>query len=199
MTLITVPTAIAWRKRNWLPNPVVEVNRSRWNHARKVLDFDAGFYSLDAAIFPATTESLRREVRAFHAALRGPANTFRMLVSSCNEVAADLVTTSGAVGGAMSLPVSGTAGMVLARGQYATIVYGSNVEQLVMLTATTTLSGGGTGTISFDQALRGATLTIGATVKVRNPSAILALDDNAGAPDESDGIMTWSFSASEAF
>lgn len=198
MALITLPASIEWDQfPDFVPLPTVQVNRSQWSNGRRVLDLDNGFYVARATAF-ANTESAVRELRAFHAKLRGAANTFKMPASRCQQVASNLTAAGGEAAGATLIDVSGAAGLVLPAGIFATIVYGTDDEQLVMLTAQTTLSGGGAGGLQIDMPLRKA-LANAKSIVVTEPRAIVALAPSSPPPRDQDGAVIWEMEVEEAF
>jgi hypothetical protein len=198
MAIITLPAGIDWdRFPDFTPVENVQRNRSQWNNSTRVLDLDNGYFAASAAAH-ANTENGVRALRSFHAALRGPANQFRLPASRCQQVASNITSAGGAAWGANSASVAGANNLVLPNGIFATVVYSSGVEQLILLTAQTTLSGAGAGTIQFQPALRRA-LDNGATINVMNPWGLVALVPGAPKPQDVDGAMTWVIEAEEAF
>ena len=191
MANITLPSGLTFDRVDFRPRPTVQVNRSQWNNARRVLDFDNGYFAAAVEIF-ANTENQIRLLRSFHAKLRGPANTFHLPVSECDQHSGGNPTvSSGGGAGATTVTLSGSPG--LTEGQYATIPLTGGGAQLVLLTAN--ISG---STLAFDPPLRAAAAA-GGTVETVNPYGVMALPQGAPEPEDVNGVMTWAFEAEEAF
>lgn len=191
MALITVPSTITLRAA-WTPRPMVQVNRSAWNRARRVLDLDNGYFTASVSILPLSREVSKRDARAFYAKLRGSANTFQLPTANCDQHAGSNPTVaSGGAAGATTLTMS--ASISLVAGQYATVPLDGGSTQLVLLTEDVS----GT-TMTFEPPLRLAAAAAG-TIETIRPYGTVALVDQSAAPSEEEGVMTWSFEAEEAF
>lgn len=198
MAIIPIPTGLSFLRPVWTPSEAVQVNRAVFNNARRVLDMDNGFFQASVSIMPATTETVKRKWRAFAALLRGPANTFRLPTSDCDETTADLTVRTAAAAGVVSLAVTGTADQALKAGQYLTLIADTNVEQLVIMTADATLDGSAHGTVTFEPATRYA-MGVSDVILAKRPTGLVALAQGTGQPDERDGLFIWSFEVEEDF
>lgn len=195
MAIIDLPAIADFDNLDWRPVENVQLNRSQWSRGRSVMDLDNGYFTVSVEIEVAT-ELEDRAWRTFYNKLRGPANSFRLPATLCPQT---VITGTGIqaaasdAAGATSLSTKNwaNASVLLKDGQYLQIG-----DQLVMLTADVPTSGTNR-TVTFSPPLRAAVATNDA-VEAANPKGLVFIPATDG-PKTSNGVMTWSFDADEAF
>lgn len=196
MAIIPLPAGAEFDRIDWRPLEAVQVNRSQWNHRRRVLDLDNGYLAASVEI-EVTTENEDRAWRAFHALLRGPANTFRLPATPCQQTVITgtaIQAAAAATAGATSLSTKNwaNASVLLKAGQYVTVN-----DQLLLLTADVPASGTNR-TITFEPPLR-ADVALDTTILTEHPTGLVALPPDAPPPRTVNGVMNWAFDVEEAF
>lgn len=194
MAIIALPANAEFDRLDWQLRATVQVNRSAWNQRRRVLDLDNGWFGCSVEI-EVSNENEDRAWRVFHALLRGPANTFRLPATQCQQTVITgtaIQAAAGATAGAVTTSTKNwvNASVLLKAGQYVTVN-----DQLLMLTADVPASGTNR-TISFDPPLRAA-VTTNTTVEAANPTGLVYIPGGE-QPQTRDGVMTWAFEAEEA-
>lgn len=195
MAIISLPAGYQFDRVDWHPVPTVQVNRAAYSKGRRTFDLDNGYF-VAAVEIQVATENEDRGWRVFNSLLRGPANTFRLPATDCQQTVITgtaIQVAADAAAGAVSMSTKNwaNASVLLKAGQYITVN-----DQLLMLTAD--VPGSGTNrTIAFDPPLRAAAAT-NTTVTADYPTALVFIPGGE-VPKTADGVMTWAFQAEEAF
>lgn len=177
MTIITFPSSPGIASIEWTAPASAQVNRSMWTGRRRVTKLpDAGYWKARVSFVAAVSEADFLGLRAFLAAIEGPANSFRLVAVEGAQNSQTAVKVNGGSQTGLSLGTDGWigSGTALKKGQLITVG-----DQLIPVAADCTISAGA-ATISLGRRLR-ASPADNADVEVRLPWALMALaGDDAG-------------------
>ena len=173
MTLIAVPPGLAFAEAEWTLASPFQDNRSKWTGARR------GAALPGAAHWTATLEisgirighAAAAPIRAFLAALKGSANSFRVPAAiNQHELSVAPTVKAGALAGTINLTVQGlpASAQHLAAGYYMTVIRPNGVAQMLILTAPLIANGTGEALASFEPPLIQAPAA-GSPAETRSP------------------------------
>lgn len=196
MATITFPSSPKPAGMSWRLVQPAQQNISQWTGARQVLASGRGWWECGLTLPPIVGETDANSWRAFMALARGAVNDFRVPV---NEIAQSSATATPLVNGAgqtgRSINTDGwpASTTVLYAGQFVTIA-----NQLLQLTANITSNASGQATISFEPAIRVATVD-NAAIEFKNPYALMYFLEDPGYSVGPGLVYSISFNLRESF